>query len=140
MARATGAKPSAPPDYTNVHTMRDRHHLRLAFPSARPGRPRHRRHPPRGLRFDRTNPGLAPVRPTDTYVEFDLGTPHGGMGGENQDRERAYETFRIQRLLFRVAAGLVAPYARPWMFPQALEIASAIIRPVSEGGKIDPTL
>ena len=42
--------------------------------------------------------------PTDTYVEFDLGIPHAGLGGEVQDRDRAYEHFRIQRLIFRVAA------------------------------------
>ena len=39
--------------------------------------------------------------PTDTWVEFDLGTPHAGLGGEVQDRDRAYENFRVQRLLFR---------------------------------------
>ncbi len=74
--------------------------------------------------------------PTDTWVEFDLGTPHAGMGGEVQDRDRAYENFRIQRLLYRVAAGLVEPYNKPWLFPQALEIAQRVVRPVSEAGKI----
>jgi type III restriction enzyme len=75
--------------------------------------------------------------PTATYVELDLGVPHAGMGGETQDRARAYQNFRIQRLLFRVAAGLIAPYQKPWLFPQALRIAEQIIRPVGEGGKID---
>lgn len=58
------------------------------------------------------------------------------MGGQTQDRTRAYENFRIQRLLFRVAAGLIAPYGKPWLFPQALRIAEQVIRSVSEGGKI----
>jgi type III restriction enzyme len=75
--------------------------------------------------------------PTETYVEFDLGTPHGGMWGETQDRERAYQNFRLQRLVFRVAAGLIEPYRRPWLFPQALRIAKQVIRPIEEGGKID---
>ena len=74
--------------------------------------------------------------PTDTWVEFDLGTPHAGLGGEVQDRDRAYENFRIQRLLFRIAAGLIEPYNKPWLFPQALEIAQRVVRPVEEGGKI----
>ena len=50
---------------------------------------------------------------------------------------RAYQNFRIQRLLFRVAAGLIDPYNKPWLFPQALRIAEQAIRPVSDGGKID---
>ena len=50
---------------------------------------------------------------------------------------RAYQNFCLQRLLFRVAAGLVAPYKKPWLFPQALRIAEQVIRPVSEAGKID---
>jgi type III restriction enzyme len=58
------------------------------------------------------------------------------MGGQTQDRSRAYQNFRIQRLLFRVAAGLIAPYKKPWLFPQALGIAEEVIRPVSDGGKI----
>ena len=53
-----------------------------------------------------------------------------------QDRDRAYENFRIQRLLFRVAAGLIEPYYKPWLFPQALEIAQRVIRPVEDGGKV----
>jgi hypothetical protein len=30
------------------------------------------------------------------------------MGGETQDRSRAYQNFRIQRLLFRVASGVMS--------------------------------
>jgi type III restriction enzyme len=136
MAKATGAAPSAPPDYTNVHTVKDRHELRLEFP-----------------RIVQIVPDIAdtlsvdlkaiePIRvtprfdPTDTYVEFDLGTPHGGMGGTTQNRESAYANFRIQRLLYRVAAGLIEPYKKPWLFPQALEISRQILQPVEQGGKV----
>jgi type III restriction enzyme len=136
MAKATGAAPSAPPDYTNVHTMRDRPGNLLEFP-----------------RIVQIVPDISdtlsvdfgaiePIRvtpafdPTDTYVEFDLGTPHAGMGGITQNRESAYERFRIQRLTYKVAAGLIEPYDKPWLFPQALEIARRALRPMDDGGKI----
>ena len=32
MAKATGGKPAKPPEYQNVHTVADRHHLRIQFP------------------------------------------------------------------------------------------------------------
>lgn len=136
MAKATGGKPTPPPDYTNVHTVRDRHALRLEFPRIV------QVVPDITDTLDVDLDAIEPIRvtprfdPTDTYVEFDLGTPRGGMGGTTQDRERAYENFRIQRLLFRVAAGLLEPYGKPWLFPQALAIATEVIRPVEEGGKI----
>jgi type III restriction enzyme len=136
MAKATGAKPTAPPDYTNVHTVRDRHELRLEFPRIVQVVPDIQD------TLDVDVDAIEPIRvtprfdPTDTYVEFDLGTPHAGMGGATQDRERAYENFRIQRLMFRVAAGLIEPYKKPWLFPQALRIAQNVIRPIEEGGKV----
>lgn len=136
MAKATGGKPSAPPDYTNVHTVRERHGLCLQFPRIV------QVVPDITDTLDVDLAAIEPIRvtprfdPTDTYVEFDLGTPHAGMGGATQDRERAYENFRIQRLLFRVAAGLIEPYQKPWLFPQALRIAETVIRPVEGGGKI----
>jgi type III restriction enzyme len=136
MARYDSATPSKPPDYTTVYSVKDRAELKIEF-----------------LRIVQVVPDIAdtldvdfdaiePIRvtprfdPTDTWVEFDLGTPHAGLGGEVQDRDRAYENFRIQRLLFRVAAGLIEPYSKPWLFPQALEIAQRVIRPVEEGGKV----
>ena len=135
-AKATGAKPSAPPDYTIVHTVRDRQELTLSFPRLV------QVVPDIADTLDVDLDAIEPIRvmprfdPTDTYVELDLGTPHAGMGGQTQDRERAYENFRIQRLLFRVAAGLIAPYDKPWLFPQALRIATEAIRPIEEGGKV----
>ena len=51
---------------------------------------------------------------------------------------RAYENFRIQRLLFRVAAGLIEPYKQAVAVSRRrCEIAEQVIRPVEEGGKID---
>jgi len=137
MAKDAGGKPSPPPDYTNVHTVKDRHELRIEFPRLVQIVPDIQ--DTLDVDFD----AIEPIRvtgefdPTDTYVEFDLGTPHAGMGGETQDRSRAYENFRIQRLLYRVAAGLIEPYDKPWLFPQALDIARRMVRPVADGGKID---
>jgi type III restriction enzyme len=137
MAKDTGGKPSPPPDYTNVHTVKERHDLRIEFPRLV------QIVPDIQDTIDVDFDAIEPIRvtgefdPTDTYVEFDLGTPHAGMGGETQDRTRAYENFRIQRLLYRVAAGLIQPYSKPWLFPQALDIARRMVRPVADGGKID---
>jgi type III restriction enzyme len=137
MAKAAGAKPTPPPDYTNVHTVRDRAELRLEFPRLVQVVPDIQ--DTLSVAFDAIEPIRVTPRfdPTATWVEFDLGTPHAGMGGVTQDRERAYENFRIQRLVFRVAAGLIEPYQKPWLFPQALRIAALVIRSVAEGGKID---
>lgn len=137
MAKATGGKPAAPPDYTNVHTVRDRHALRIEFPRIVQVVPDIR--DTLDVDFDAIEPIRVTPRddPTDTYVEFDLGTPRAGMGGATQDRVRAYENFRVQRLLFRVAAGLIQPYEKPWLFPDALRIAQRVVRPVAEGGKVE---
>ena len=129
--------PSKPPEYQNVHTVADRYQLRIQFPRLVQVVPDIQD------KLDVDLDAIEPIRvtprfdPTATYVEFDLGVPHAGMGGETQDRTRAYQNFRIQRLLFRVAAGLIEPYNKPWLFPQALGIAERVIRPVSDGGKID---
>jgi type III restriction enzyme len=137
MAKATAGKPSPPPDYTNVHTVRERGELRIEFPRLV--------HVVPDIQdiLDIDLDAIEPIRvtprfdPTETWVEFDLGTPHAGMGGVTQDRERAYENFRVQRLRFRVAAGLIEPFKKPWLFPQALRIAQDVVRPLKEGGKID---
>jgi len=136
MAKATGGKPAKPPEYQNVHTVAERHHLRIRFPRLVQVVPDIQD------KLDIDLDAIEPIRvtprfdPTETYIELDLGVPHAGMGGQTQDRSRAYQNFRIQRLLFRVAAGLIAPYKKPWLFPQALGIAQEVIRPVSDGGKI----
>jgi type III restriction enzyme len=137
MAKATGGKPVKPPEYQNVYTVADRHHMRIQFPRLV------QIVPDIQDKLDIDLDAIEPIRvtpqfdPLATYVELDLGVPHEGMGGQTHDRTRAYQNFRIQRLLFRVAAGLIAPYDKPWLFPQALHIAQQMIRPVSVGGKID---
>ncbi len=137
MAKGGGGTPTKPPEYTTVHTVADRHELRIRFPRLVQVVPDI--HDTLDVHLDAIEPIRVNPRfdPTDTYVELDLGTPRGGMGGVVQDRERAYRNFRIQRLLFRVAAGLIEPYDKPWLFPQALRIAQQVIRPVAEDGKIE---
>jgi hypothetical protein len=80
---------------------------------------------------------MARFDPTETYVEFDLGTPHAGMGGVTQVRERAYENFRVP-------AAAVPRRRRP---ARAAQQAVAVpagspdrrgrLRLVPEGGKVD---
>lgn len=136
IAKATGGKPSTPPAYTTVHTIKERHRRRIRFPRLV------QVVPDIEASLDIDLESVEPIRvtpradPTDTYVEFNLGASHAGMGGMTQDRERAYRNFRVQRLQYRVAAKLVEPYERPWLFPQALRIVQRAIRPVEEGGKI----
>ncbi len=137
MAKAEGTGTSNPPDYTNVHTLADRNELRIKFPRII------QVVPDIEDTLDVDLDAIEPVRvtprfdPTDTWVELDLGVPHEGIGGEIQDRDRAYRHFRRQRLLYRIASLLIAPYDKPWLFPQALDIADRVVRPVEEGGKID---
>jgi type III restriction enzyme len=137
MAKAGGGKPSPPPAYTNVHTVRDRAELRIEFPRLIQIVPDI--HDTLAVDADAIEPIRVTPRfdPTDTYVEFDLGQPRGGIGGEVQDRDHAYRHFRIQRLRYRVAAGLIEPYNKPWLFPDALAIATRVIRPTAQGGKVD---
>ena len=136
MAKATGGKPAAPPDYTNVHTVRTRDAFRIEFPRIVQVVPDI--HDTLDIDLD----AIEPIRidsafdPTDTYIELDLGIPRAGMGGTSHSRDVAYAAFRIQRLLYRVAAGLIEPYQKPWLFPQALQIATKVIRPVADGGKL----
>lgn len=136
MAKATGAAPTTPPDYTNVHSVSNRKGLRIEFPRLIQVVPDIQDS------MDVDMAAIEPIAvsrvndPTETFVAFDLGGATDGMGGEVQDREVAYQYFRRQKLLFRVASQLVKPYDRPWLFPQALRIADRVIRPVEEGGKV----
>lgn len=136
MAKATGAAPTTPPDYTNVHSVNSRKGLRIEFPRLIQVVPDIQDS------MDVDMAAIEPIAvsrvndPTETFVAFDLGGAADGMGGEVQDREVAYQYFRRQKLLFRVASQLVKPYDRPWLFPQALRIADRVIRPVEVGGKI----
>jgi len=136
MAKSTGSAPSAPPDYTNVHTMKSRGELFMEFPRLI------QIVPDIQDTLDVDREAIEPIRveprfdPTETWVEFDLGTPHAGMGGETHDREKAYQNFRVQRMQFRIAKQLIAPYYRPWLFPQALKIVQDVMRPVEKGGRV----
>lgn len=137
MAKAQGAPPTTPPDYTNVHSVQSRKNLRIEFPRLVQVVPDIQDS------MDVDMEAIEPIAvsrindPTETFVAFDLGGSSDGMAGEVQDREIAYQYFRRQKLLFNVAAQLVKPYERPWLFPQALKIADKVIRPIEEGGKID---
>jgi type III restriction enzyme len=136
MAKATGATPASPPAYTNVHTIQSRKALKIEFPRLIQVVPDIQD----SMDVDMT--AIEPIAvsrvndPTETFVAFDLGGSSDGMGGEVQDREIAYQYFRRQKLLFRVASQLVKPYDKPWLFPQALRIADKVIRPIEEGGKV----
>lgn len=136
VAKGGGGTPVPPPDYVSVHTVNSRSQHRIKFPRVVQIVP----DVVDTLECDLD--AIEPVRvqprfdPTDTWVELDLGSPHGGMGGKTQDRNRAYEHFRVQRLVFRLAAELVKPYDKPWLFPQAIRIAERVCRPVEEGGRV----
>lgn len=138
-AKGGVAAPVEPPDYQNVHTVADRHELRIRFPRVA------QVVPDVGDTLSVDMKAIEPVRvaaefdPTSTWVEFDLGAAHTGMGGESQDRGRAYQNFRVQRLLYRVAARVIAPYDKPWLFPAALDIARRVVSSkVTYEPKVDP--
>jgi type III restriction enzyme len=69
--------------------------------------------------------------PTEVYVEFEIGSAGQGIGAETQDRSKAYEAFRPQRLVFRLAADLVSDtdggQDKPWLFPQFVKIVEQVI-------------
>ena len=76
MAKATGGKPAKPPEYQNVHTVADRHHLRIQFPRLVQVVPDIQD------KLDIDLDAIEPIRitprfdPTATYIELDLGVPH----------------------------------------------------------------
>jgi type III restriction enzyme len=126
-AKASGATPIAPPQTTAVRALPERNELRIQFP--------------RVVQIisdvgdlleadiDRIEPVrvLAEFDPTSTYVEFDVGASGTGLGGDQQDRSKAYERFRQQRLIYRLAASVIQPFERPWLFPQAVKIVQRVI-------------
>jgi type III restriction enzyme len=136
IAKGGGGAPVPPPDYVSVHTVNSRPEHCIKFPRVV------QIIPDVVDTLECDFDAIEPVRvrpqfdPTDTWVELDLGSPHGGMGGETQDRNRAYEHFRVQRLVFRLAAGLIEPFGKPWLFPQAVRLAEQVCRPVEEGGRV----
>jgi type III restriction enzyme len=126
-AKAGAGTPIEPPETTVVRTLSERQELRIEFPRvvqivSDVGDT---------LQVDLDS--IEPLRvsaefdPTTTYVEFETGSAGSGLGGESQDRTRAYERFRLQRLVFRLAAQIVAPYEKPWLFPQAAKIVNEVL-------------
>lgn len=136
-AKAGGGTIIEPPKTTQVHTVPAREELRLEFP--RVNQIVHDVGDTIHVDWD----SIEPVRvkaefdPTSTWVEFDVGGK--GLGGESQDRERAYARFRIQSFQFRVAAQLVNALGKPWLFPQALKIVGeGVERKVDYEKGVDP--
>jgi type III restriction enzyme len=77
--------------------------------------------------------------PTETWMEFEAGSPGQGLGLEVHDRKVAYERFRMQRLLLRVSAEVIAPFDKPWLFPDALRIVQRVVEEkVEYGAGVDP--
>jgi type III restriction enzyme len=137
-AKASGATPIEPPKTTVVRTLADRAEHRLEFP--RVVQIVH----DIGDTLEIDIESIEPVRvsaefdPTMTWMEFEAGEPGHGLGLEVHDRELSYQRFRMQRLVFRLAAAIVAPYQKPWLFPQAIRIVQDVIdKKVTYGKGVD---
>lgn len=130
-ARASGTNPIEPPETTPVRSLPERAHMRLEFPRVE------QIISDVGDRVEIDLDQFEPIvvspenDPQATYVEFEGGAPGQGLGGETQDRQIAYDRFRIQRLVFRVAAevtGSLNPdQPKPWLFPQVARIVKHVI-------------
>lgn len=126
-AKAGPGKPIEPPKTTVVRTLPERVELRLTFP--RVVQIVHDIGDVLEVDLDSIEPVrvAAEFDPTMTWVEFEVGEPHHGLGGEVHDKKLAYERFRLQRLVFRLAAQIVEPFDRPWLFPDAMRIVQQVI-------------
>ncbi len=126
-AKGGTGKPIEPPTTTYVYTMPDRAGFRMEFPRVV------QIVPDVGDTLEIDIDSIEPVRvsaefdPTMTYVEFEAGAPGHGLGLEVQDRQIAYERFRLQRMVFRLAASIIRPYDKPWLFPQAVRIVKDVV-------------
>jgi type III restriction enzyme len=115
------------PRTTQVRSMPDRAALRIEFPRIV------QIVPDIGDTLNVDMDAITPVvispmyDPTSTWLELQVGAPRHGLGGETQDRQLAYERFRLQRLLFRLAAELLQPYDKPWLFPDAVRLVRSVI-------------
>ncbi len=128
-ARAGGGI-AEPPRTTSVRSVREREQLRIRFPRVE-------------LiisdlgdvvtvDLDAIEPIVVSSEndPNATWVEFEVGAPGKGIGGTTQDRRAAYESFRLQRLVFRLAADLVRDVDKreqPWVFPQMARIVRDVV-------------
>ncbi len=128
-ARASGTTPIEPPETTSVRSLAERADLLIEFP--RVEQVVHDVGDVVTVDLSEFEPVLVTPEndPQATYVEFEGGAPGQGLGGETQDRQRAYERFRVQRLVFRLAAELVQACnpqgPKPWLFPQMARIRPA---------------
>lgn len=125
--RAGARRPIAPPKTTRVHSLRERADLRLRFP-----RVEQIVHDVGGdvtVDLDAIEPiVVSPSEdPTETFVEFEVGAPGRGIGGETQDRGSAYKRFRMQRLLFRVSADIATDFKKPWLFPRMMSLVTDVV-------------
>lgn len=128
-----------PPKTTMVHTVADRSGLRLEFP--RVVQIVHDIGDKLVVDIDSIESirVIAENDPTQTWVEFETAGARKGLGGEVQDRSFAYERFRLQRLVFRVAAQILAPYDKPWLFPDAVGAVQRVVdEKVEYGPDVDP--
>ena len=128
-ARASGGIVE-PPKTTTVRSLRERVELRLQFPRVE------QIISDLGDVVTVDMDSIEPIRvspendPNATWVEFEVGSPGKGIGGQTQDRRAAYENFRMQRLVFRLAADLVTDIDKrdkPWVFPQMAQIVRDVI-------------
>lgn len=138
-AKGGTGRPIEPPKTTYVHSVPERADLRLEFPRVV------QIVPDVGDTVEIDLDSIEPVRvsaefdPTTTYVEFEAGAPGHGLGLEVQDRKLAYERFRPQRMLFRLAASVIKPYNKPWLFPHALRIVKQVVdEKVEYAPNVDP--
>lgn len=128
-ARASGSIAQAPTT-TTVRSLRERVNLRIEFPRVE------QIISDLGDVVTVDMDSIEPIRvspendPSATWVEFEVGTPGKGIGGTTQDRHAAYENFRTQHLVFRLAADLVTDIDKrdkPWLFPQMAAIVREVI-------------
>jgi type III restriction enzyme len=137
--RAGARRPIEPPRTTRVHSLRDRAELRMLFPRVEQivqdvGEDV-------SVNLDAIEPILVSSEndPTATYVEFEVGAPGRGIGGTTQNRNAAYERFRLQRLVFTVAAEIVGGLEKRWLFPQLAQIVQAVVESrVEYAPAVDP--
>ncbi len=130
-ARASGSTPIEAPQTTFVRALPDREAMRIDFPRVEQIISDVGDHVT--IDLEAFEPVLVSPEndPQATYVEFEGGAPGQGLGGETQDRKRAYERFRMQRLVFMLAADVTMlahpDQAKPWLFPQIARIARQVV-------------
>ncbi len=126
-AKAGTDTPIEPPKTTRVHSLRERKDLRLEFP--RVEQIIHDFGEDVTVDLDSIEPILISPEndPTATWVEFEVGEAHSGIGGETQDRSRAYEDFREQRLVFRVAADIVESAGKRHLFAHIARLVRDVV-------------